>query len=391
MRFARLTLWLLVAALFFLAPGRAAAQGAVHVVQPGENLYRIGLRYGVSWQDLMAHNGLASTRIYVGQQLSIPGVPAVLPELEGAPIPEAANGRVHVVQPGETLFLIGLRYNLTWHVLMSANGLVSTRIYVGQRLAIPSAPSAAAGEPMPVPVASDASGETYRVIPGDTLWKIAARFGLSIGELAAANGLSMESWVYTGQVLVIPGGGAEGVTLSLSGRPQSLPLDCESRSAVDWAAYFGVGISELDFFARLPISDDPDAGFVGDVYGAWGQVPPAPYGVHAEPVAAVLNGYGVAARAVRGLTWESLQAEIDAGRPVIVWVVGHVEGGAPVSYTASSGHVTLAARYEHTVIVTGYSGDRVIVLDGAAVYSRTLSQFVESWAVLGNMAIVAGT
>lgn len=177
--------------------------------------------------------------------------------------------------------------------------------------------------------------------------------------------------------------------LAVSGRPQSLPLDCEARSAVDWAAYFGVPINELEFFERLAVSDDPDAGFVGDVYGAWGQLPPGSYGVHAEPVAALLDEYGLKARAVRGLAWEAMRGEIDAGRPVMAWVVGHVEDGTPVAYTASNGHTTVVARYEHTVLVIGYTDSDVTVLDGNAVYNRSLPQFMQSWAVLGNMAVLA--
>jgi LysM repeat protein len=45
---------------------------------------------------------------------------------------------------------------------------------------------------------------TYEVQPGDTLFDIAARHGVSVGELAAANGLSGTAWVYVGQQLVIP-------------------------------------------------------------------------------------------------------------------------------------------------------------------------------------------
>ena len=50
------------------------AEGSiVHTVQPGENLFRIGLRYGVTVKTLAAANGLRNpSHIYVGQRLVIP-------------------------------------------------------------------------------------------------------------------------------------------------------------------------------------------------------------------------------------------------------------------------------------------------------------------------------
>jgi TolB protein len=174
----------------------------------------------------------------------------------------------------------------------------------------------------------------------------------------------------------------------ISGRAQSLPLDCESRSAVDWAAYFGVEIDELEFFHCLPRSDNPDKGFVGDVHGSWGQIPPHPYGVHAEPVASLLRTYGLDAKAVRNFPLKALRSEVASSRPVMAWVVGHVNLGTPVPYTASDGSSTIVARYEHTVIVIGYNKREVRVLDGAQIYTRQWGDFERSWAVLGNMAII---
>lgn len=44
-----------------------------HIVQPGENLFRIGLRYGVPYPQLAAYNGISDpTRIFVGQCIIIP-------------------------------------------------------------------------------------------------------------------------------------------------------------------------------------------------------------------------------------------------------------------------------------------------------------------------------
>ncbi len=50
----------------------ARAEQIIHIVQPGENLFRIGLKYGVSLTAIMEANGLADTTIYVGQRLIIP-------------------------------------------------------------------------------------------------------------------------------------------------------------------------------------------------------------------------------------------------------------------------------------------------------------------------------
>jgi uncharacterized protein YvpB len=182
----------------------------------------------------------------------------------------------------------------------------------------------------------------------------------------------------------------EAYVSGVIGHRQSLPLSCESRSAADFAAFFGVAVNELEFLGRLPTSDDPDRGFVGDVRGIWGQVPPNPYGVHAGPVARLLTEYGLAAQARRYMQWPALQAEIAAGRPAIVWVVGHVDPGASQVYTAADGRQTVVAAYEHTVILVGYTADTVTVLDGSNTRTYPLDRFLTSWDVLRNMAVTAG-
>lgn len=65
---------LMILALLMVTPLTAqAGDCGVHVVQHGENLFRIGLRYGVSYHTLAAYNGILDpTRIYVGQAIHIP-------------------------------------------------------------------------------------------------------------------------------------------------------------------------------------------------------------------------------------------------------------------------------------------------------------------------------
>jgi uncharacterized protein YvpB len=133
---------------------------------------------------------------------------------------------------------------------------------------------------------------------------------------------------------------------------------------------------------------NPDKGFVGDVYGSWGQIPPNPYGVHAKPIAQRLREFDLKAKGVYGMSFQELEAEIASGQPVIVWVVGHVNLGTPVPYTAPGGAQTLVAKFEHTVIVIGYNENKVTVLDGARVYTKYKGEFKKSWGVLGNQAVI---
>ncbi|MCA9939001.1 MAG: LysM peptidoglycan-binding domain-containing protein [Anaerolineales bacterium] len=174
------------------------------------------------------------------------------------------------------------------------------------------------------------------------------------------------------------------------GHAQTYRLSCESRSAADLAAFWGVNVSETTFFAGLPRSDNPDVGFVGDVHGAWGNIPPNDYGVHAGPVAQLLRAYGLDAQAGRGFSLDDLRAEAAAGRPAIVWLVGNVWAGTPQLYTAQDGRQTTVAAFEHTFLFVGYTPTTVVLInaaDGLTQYIRA-TDFLTSWSVLGNMAVL---
>ena len=54
-------------------PETSASGEIIHTVQPGENLFRIGLRYGFTYQELAAYNGITNPAVIsVGQQIRIP-------------------------------------------------------------------------------------------------------------------------------------------------------------------------------------------------------------------------------------------------------------------------------------------------------------------------------
>jgi LysM repeat protein len=112
--------------------GEPAPSGPVtYVVQAGDTLGRIAQRYNVSVEDIAAANNITNIhRLDVGQTLTIP--------VGGVTAAPATGETVHIVQPGETLYRIGLRYGVTAEALAAHNGITNVhRINVGQELRIP--------------------------------------------------------------------------------------------------------------------------------------------------------------------------------------------------------------------------------------------------------------
>jgi LysM repeat protein len=112
------------------SPGSGGAT-VTHIVQPGENLFRIALRYDTTVEAITQANGISNPwYIYAGQQLTIPVGP-------GGNVPPAP-GQTYVVQSGDTLGVIAVRFNTTVEALLVANNLSNANmIYVGQVLALP--------------------------------------------------------------------------------------------------------------------------------------------------------------------------------------------------------------------------------------------------------------
>jgi len=156
---------------------------------------------------------------------------------------------------------------------------------------------------------------------------------------------------------------------------------------VDWAAFFGEEINEFNFQYELPLSDNPDLGFVGEVHSPWGQTPPYGYGVHAAPIAELLQQYGLPARAAKGFTLEQVKQELSSGEPLIAWVIGNMVGGVPAEYTDKAGNTTIVAAYEHVVLLTGYDSDSIRYNNNGKVFEAPTDVFLSSWGVLGNMVV----
>lgn len=98
----------------------------------------------------------------------------------------------YVVKKGDTLSGIASKYGTTYQKLASYNNIADpNKIYAGQVIQIPNGST------------SNSSRETYIVKKGDTLSKIAAKYGTTYKKIASDNGIADPNKIYPGQKLII--------------------------------------------------------------------------------------------------------------------------------------------------------------------------------------------
>ena len=221
---------ILLTAWFIFLPAPHDAQESsdsafsVHIVQSGENLFRIALLYNRFAEDIAEANGITnSDSISVGQRL-------IIPLAAGTP----QQRITHVVSSGETLASIASEYGRSLAHLISLNRLASADlIYVGQALIIVDGEEGAATELSDVTKTNEPTGSQvspvatvmpssgvrhsfsrsgdpsdvfiHTVNPGETLSEIGLRYHQTIDALARANNMADPSFLSVGQRLTVPG------------------------------------------------------------------------------------------------------------------------------------------------------------------------------------------
>lgn len=150
----------------------------VYAVQRGDTLSEIAERFGVRLSELAAANGLRRPyQLQIGQRLEIGRNGNTPPRV------------VYTVQPGNTLEAIAGIFAVRYRDVMRWNDLRSSLLRSGQRLVI--------HPPHAVRV------ENHRVRRGESIARIARRYGVSVDAVLTANGLSPRSLIQPGQELVI--------------------------------------------------------------------------------------------------------------------------------------------------------------------------------------------
>jgi len=168
-----------------VAPTATPSTGFNYTVQRGDTLYSIARRFGTTVNAIVQANGILNPNlIFAGQVLWIPS---------SGVSPGQPGQTIYIVQKGDTLYSIACRFGTTYQALASLNGIpYPYTIYVGQKLVI-----SAGGVP-------PTSYRVHIVQPGETLWRIALRYGTTPWAIASLNGLRNIHLIYAGQRLLIP-------------------------------------------------------------------------------------------------------------------------------------------------------------------------------------------
>lgn len=99
----------------------------IHQVEERETLFGISRRYQVAVNEIIQNNVQLQDGLKLGQRIKVPYIAkAVLPE----------GAKLHKVEPGETLFAISKKYNVTVSEILNWNNLQGTDLSVGQSLII---------------------------------------------------------------------------------------------------------------------------------------------------------------------------------------------------------------------------------------------------------------
>jgi LysM repeat protein/ABC-type branched-subunit amino acid transport system substrate-binding protein len=176
----------------------------LHSVKKSETVFSLCQKYKVTQKEILQANpGLAAV-LQTGSTVKIPvkKIEAKEPVKVEVTKPAQVDTEVyyHKVAKKQTIFLIAKQYGLTANELIRFNPELTNGLIVGQILKIPVKTVSQSAEPILV----QQSSTKYKVEKGETLFSLAARFGVEVTELKNANPSLFSRSLEAGEILLIP-------------------------------------------------------------------------------------------------------------------------------------------------------------------------------------------
>ena len=167
-----------------VAPPVCPPGSVSYVIRSGDTLFAIAQRFNTTVAAIIVLNpGLDPNGLRIGQTICVPQAATTCP-----------GGTFYTIQPGDTLFSIATRFDISLGALQTANpGLDPTRLVPGQRICIP------ALQPIVCP-----GNNTYLIRTGETLSSIAEKFGVSAAEILILNPGLRPSDFIPGRTICLP-------------------------------------------------------------------------------------------------------------------------------------------------------------------------------------------
>lgn len=379
----------LMGLILFALPSIAHADSPTfHTVAWGETMYSIARLYGVTPQAIADLNGIhVNSWVYAGTQLKIPNQTSVPASLS----PTTPSG-LYTVRAGDTLFSIANRFGTTVNALAAANNLPSNGvIYVGWSLKIPSRSAPVTQSPNYRTHIVQAGENLLRIalrygtttqaiayannLPNDWLIHPGQRLSIPGNQSTSANV------------------SASALNIRLTNVPlyqQKQTLTCEEAAA---AMATRGAIREDQLLAVMPRSENPFNGIRGQTDSAYyGGL--TDYGVYAQGLQKGLTALGIKSQVLYNQSYDDFRSSIiehlRAGRPVIWWHTWQDSFQVPVTVKLSDGTTVKLTPYEHASVIVGVNDSGVTYHDpyDASVRFVSWKDFRRVSAYFDNMALV---
>ncbi len=327
-----------------------ASPSGIYVVRAGDTLSSLSRKFGVSVNALANANDLPPNGfLYTGSQLKIPGATTsqnTAPAKSNQPTNRPTDVTTpYIVQPGDTLYGIAVKHNITMAALRIANNLPTPFVLIGQRLSIPNTASA------------------------------------STQTASAANNAPANNSASTGIFARV-----ENIPVYR----QKQTLTCEESAA---SMAMRGALTEAQIVNAMPRSDNPFEGIRGNTdFELIGGL--THYGTYAQGLQKGLAKLGRQSTAYYGQPYENFKASVlenlKQGRAVIWWTTWRESHQRPQWVIVSSGIKIPLTPYEHTVVIVAANDKGVTYHDpyDGSVRFTSWANHRRTSGYFNNMALV---